>query len=309
MSTEKQAKANRQNAQKSTGPLTAEGKATVSQNAIKHGLFAAKTVIKGENPADYELFRDEMLAELTPAGMLESVLAERIVSLSWRLQRAVRMHNEAVDVMLARNETNAFEKDAPEDTGEVQDPLSGGLESLLGRATYDDFSNSRVLERLWIYERRIEYSLISTINKLQHYQFIQQIHESETRKAKPARPSLKSYSEPHLLFSKGLAQYLRDKVAGRSRKQEKQVDLKKQSQFNRSAFGVQSTARTNLKKQSQFTPAMVSAKPSMKGDYSNNSDGGDEENKANQSQTRTAEQTNGARNRKKIRSDSDSLTG
>ena len=40
MATQKQIKANRQNAQKSTGPKTSDGKAVVSQNAVKHGLFA-----------------------------------------------------------------------------------------------------------------------------------------------------------------------------------------------------------------------------------------------------------------------------
>jgi hypothetical protein len=35
-------------------PKTDEGKAVVSQNAVKHGLFAAEAAIKGENPADYE---------------------------------------------------------------------------------------------------------------------------------------------------------------------------------------------------------------------------------------------------------------
>jgi len=55
MSTKVQINANQQNAQKSTGPQTDEGKAVVSQNAVKHGLFAAETVITVEDPADYEL--------------------------------------------------------------------------------------------------------------------------------------------------------------------------------------------------------------------------------------------------------------
>ena len=86
MSTQKQTKANRQNAQKSTGPKTDEGKAAVSQNAVKHGLFA-ESVIKGENEADYEAFHDNFLAELAPAGAVELMLAERAVNLSWRLKR------------------------------------------------------------------------------------------------------------------------------------------------------------------------------------------------------------------------------
>ena len=40
MTTEAQVCANRANAQKYTGPQTAEGKATVAQNAVTHGLLA-----------------------------------------------------------------------------------------------------------------------------------------------------------------------------------------------------------------------------------------------------------------------------
>ena len=55
MSTEMQIKANRQNAQKSTGPRTQDGKEAVSQNAVKHGLCASKNVIKTESQEEYNL--------------------------------------------------------------------------------------------------------------------------------------------------------------------------------------------------------------------------------------------------------------
>ena len=45
MTTKKQIEANKQNALVSTGPLTAEGKALVSQNAVKHGIFAKDLII------------------------------------------------------------------------------------------------------------------------------------------------------------------------------------------------------------------------------------------------------------------------
>ncbi len=101
MSTKAQTKANRNNAQKSTGPRTDEGKAVVSQNAIKHGLFAAEAVITGEDPAEYQAYHDQFLAELAPVGMVESMMAERIISLAWRLRRAERMQNQSIEDMIA----------------------------------------------------------------------------------------------------------------------------------------------------------------------------------------------------------------
>ena len=150
MSTTEQINANRQNARKSTGPQTAEGKAVVSQNAVKHGLFAAEAVITGENPADYEAFHDQFLTELVPVGMTESVLADRIISLAWRLQRAVRMQNQAIEDMIestvtsptARSNREAYYKNQgiwPGDPRYDLDHLP------LGRIATTDWAYSRVL--------------------------------------------------------------------------------------------------------------------------------------------------------------------
>ena len=53
MSTPAQIQANRQNAQKSTGPRTPQGKAVVAQNALKHGLLARQAVIVGEDQGQF----------------------------------------------------------------------------------------------------------------------------------------------------------------------------------------------------------------------------------------------------------------
>jgi hypothetical protein len=57
MSTEAQTRANRRNAQKSTGPRSRQGKAAVSQNAVKHGLLTRQNVITSESQADFDLYR------------------------------------------------------------------------------------------------------------------------------------------------------------------------------------------------------------------------------------------------------------
>jgi len=182
MATEAQILANRRNAQKSTGPQTQEGKAAVSQNSVKHGLTACQDarlggpsrsqVISSENQAEFELYRDQMLGELDPDSPMESMLAERIVSLSWRLKRAGLIQNQAIDAMNADNKSNPLAKlaqsiffkgaDPPQ-----SDPSACDRDLALGRMAIKDFTNARVLDRLLMYERRIEHSLYKTVLELQ----------------------------------------------------------------------------------------------------------------------------------------------
>lgn len=79
--------ANRKNARKSTGPRTLPGKSIASMNAVKHGLFARMPVIEGENGAEFESYTEQWLGELKPSGPMEGFLAERIISIAWRLRR------------------------------------------------------------------------------------------------------------------------------------------------------------------------------------------------------------------------------
>jgi hypothetical protein len=172
MASEAQILANRLNAQKSTGPRTREGKAIVSQNAVKHGLTTRQDIISSEKQADFELYRDQMLDELDPIGPMESMLTERIVSLSWRLKRAGRIQNQAIDAMnadrtcglLAKLTQSMFFKGVDLPQG---GPSTSDGDLALGRLAIKDFSNARVLERLLMYERRMEHSLYKTILELQ----------------------------------------------------------------------------------------------------------------------------------------------
>ena len=79
--------ANQRNAQLSTGPRTFDGKAIARMNATNHGLRAASPTVPGECPEQWEAFRDAMLHDLAPAGVLEAELAERVALLTWRLRR------------------------------------------------------------------------------------------------------------------------------------------------------------------------------------------------------------------------------
>ncbi len=91
MTSEKQTRANRQNALKSTGPKTPEGKAAVRHNAIKHGLLAEEVLLPGEDEAAFADLGERLRDELQPVGELENMLVNRIIGTSWRLRRIGRV--------------------------------------------------------------------------------------------------------------------------------------------------------------------------------------------------------------------------
>jgi hypothetical protein len=90
--------ANRQNAQKSTGPKTARGKMYSRRNAIKHSLFV-RDFVDLEGGEDWEELDQQykrLLDEWQPVGPLEQLCVERI-TISWvRLQRLWRYENVLV---------------------------------------------------------------------------------------------------------------------------------------------------------------------------------------------------------------------
>jgi hypothetical protein len=184
MTTEARIHANRLNAQKSTGPNTPQGKAVVSQNALKHGLSARHDVITTESQADFDLHRDALLAELDPISPMESILADRIVSLSWRLKRADLIQNQTFDAMYEKITSDPLANLAKsfglKGLGNPQPETSDPPPDLtLGRIAIKDFSNARVLDRLLMYERRIEHSLYKTTLELQRLRLLRNLEPSE----------------------------------------------------------------------------------------------------------------------------------
>jgi hypothetical protein len=175
--------ANRSNAQKSTGPRTAEGKAVVAQNAVKHGLLAKEIVIKGEDPGEFEFYRDQMLAELAPAGQMESMLAQRIVGLAWRLRRAERLQAAAFDKLedqskppeLVLSPEQASRLLAAMAAADVHPPEVVDAGPAVGRRAVQDFAQERILDRLLVYERRIEHSLYRTMGEFRKQRLLREI--------------------------------------------------------------------------------------------------------------------------------------
>ena len=98
MTSEKQIAANRENAKKSTGPRTAEGKARCSGNAIKHGLRARDRVVLNQESAEqFEAMRLCLLEEMQIGSAVEKLLLEDMAAAAWRLRRIARIEKEMME--------------------------------------------------------------------------------------------------------------------------------------------------------------------------------------------------------------------
>jgi len=71
MASEAQTNANRENAQKSTGPTTEEGKARSSQNSLKHGAYVVEAQIAGVDPQTFIDREEQYFDFFQPKNPLE----------------------------------------------------------------------------------------------------------------------------------------------------------------------------------------------------------------------------------------------
>jgi hypothetical protein len=90
MATPQQIAANRQNAQKSTGPRTPEGKAASSQNAFKSGLDADSQFCYGEQRADFYRLQVEYFTRFSPQSPEERFHVDTLIRNEWSLRRLFR---------------------------------------------------------------------------------------------------------------------------------------------------------------------------------------------------------------------------
>jgi len=165
---EAQIRANRANCLKSTGPKSVEGKAKSSQNAISHGFFSRKVVLEGENAQEFEQLRDALLAEHQPRTVTEQFFVERMAISMWRLNRAQeierRAHEDMADSLRKRMSAERVEH-------ECSFP-SVALWILTQ-------SKHSVLEKLEMYEKRLEGTLHRSTRELQ------KMRETKSDETKP----------------------------------------------------------------------------------------------------------------------------
>src|ERR1700678_2552498 len=95
MATPAQVAANRSNAQKSTGPTSAEGKAKSSSNRLTHGFASHAILMPGEDPKEFRALLDSLVEEHQPATETEQILVEKMALNQWLSLRAFRLQSYA----------------------------------------------------------------------------------------------------------------------------------------------------------------------------------------------------------------------
>ena len=150
MRTESQISASRENAKKSTGPRTTEGKANSSKNALEHGLMAQDAVIPGEDPAEFDRHLTRLEDTYLPRNYVEKELVRQIGDAMWRMQRLSRIESAVISASIER--TRVYQHDFRVDRirqgheGDLQllgESMLSGTKFLNNLARYDSHLNRR----------------------------------------------------------------------------------------------------------------------------------------------------------------------
>ena len=116
--------ANRENARKSTGPKTSEGKSTAKRNSLKHGMRAVGLVlIPGDDEDAYHHRRTRWIEEQKPTSDVELYLLEDLVDASWLLDRC-KTYNAARVAPRVRSAIDRFDINAAKRVRKLIDRLS-----------------------------------------------------------------------------------------------------------------------------------------------------------------------------------------
>jgi hypothetical protein len=158
-------RANRENAKKSTGPKSPDGKKRSSLNATRHGILSQVIHLPEEELKSYSEFTASYVADLQPVGVPETQLANACADLQFRLHR------------LAAAEHNLFSIGHSENGDEWE---TGHPESHTALAFAETMRRSKdPLNTLSTYESRLSRRFLQTLKQLREIQADRREREAE----------------------------------------------------------------------------------------------------------------------------------
>jgi hypothetical protein len=97
-----------------TGPVTAEGKETVSRNGLTHGLTSRKHILlHGESQEEFDARQLQLIHQWEPATRKEEETVKRIAAAEWRLTRGENLETDCFNEVMDPanpNFSEAFDK-------------------------------------------------------------------------------------------------------------------------------------------------------------------------------------------------------
>lgn len=158
-------RANQLNAQKSTGPRTAEGKAASSRNAMTYGFFCQDLLLSTEDPQELADFQDQVLDRFRPRDAVESEIADQYLYSAWRLRRIRK-----TELHIYEERSYQLKQQALKHYQSKNLPLPEGFETmaangpgLLGEMLAD---RCNMLEKLGRYEQRMFNTMLRCTKEL-----------------------------------------------------------------------------------------------------------------------------------------------
>ena len=143
MASAAQITANRANAQFSTGPASAAGKAAVAQNRVTHGLSSrAFFLLPGEDPAQYDALLATFRVEHQADGPTASFLVNELAQCEWRLRRV-----SAIEGSLLAGDLSSLADLFQSDSAEQALAKLGRYETRIRRDWYRALAELRALRR------------------------------------------------------------------------------------------------------------------------------------------------------------------
>jgi len=162
MTSPAQLEANRANAEHSTGPATAAGKATARYNATRHGLTSQVACMTWEDRDAFNEFCAALAAEYRPEGTIETQLAQAIAEDNWRLNRARAIEHNIFALGHSASTPAA-------DTGDSQIEANSQIDAALAQAqTF--CGQGKTFGLITLYEQRINRNLQGNLDRLQKLQ-------------------------------------------------------------------------------------------------------------------------------------------
>ena len=171
MSSSAQIEANRANAQKSTGPTSAEGRAASSRNSVSHGLNASPNTLFASDTEAQNNFAQhiqKLRKECLPEGTLEEETFRRYAFATFQINRAQALELQSQDRWInePNNDTWFSQMERFIKLGALQERRADKALNELRKLQRDRFAALEVQGELYAYGKEVTFSKLLPIADL-----------------------------------------------------------------------------------------------------------------------------------------------